>query len=144
MIVKILITPEGKTPVYASNGAAGADIYSANTVPIAIRPRERKLIPTGIYMDLPQGFEAQIRSRSGLALKEGIVVLNSPGTIDSDYRGEINVILINHGDSTFIVQPKMRIAQMVIAPAIRVMFEEVTNITNTERGSSGFGSTGKE
>ena len=128
-------------PSYATMGAAGMDLRSAES--LTIKPRERALVATGIAVALPHGFEAQVRPRSGLAVKHGVTVLNAPGTIDCDYRGEIKVPLINHGDEDFIIARGDRIAQMVIAPALQVTLEEVSLLNGTPRGTGGFGSSGK-
>ena len=128
-------------PSYATAGAAGMDLRSAEA--LCIKPRRRALVATGIAIALPDGFEAQVRPRSGLAVKHGVTVLNSPGTIDCDYRGEIKVPLINHGDEDFIITRGDRIAQMVIAPAPQVILEEVSSLDETSRGKGGFGSSGK-
>ena len=127
-------------PSYAHPGDAGLDLYSAITA--SIEPGEAKLVGTGISIELPPNTEAQVRPRSGLALKQGITVLNTPGTIDHGYRGEVGVILINHGRTRFDVQPGMKIAQMVIASCITVSVEEVAELSGTARGQGGFGSTG--
>ena len=131
-------------PAYQSAGAAGLDLMAA--IPaharLVIEPGARELVPTGLTMELPQGYEAQVRPRSGLALKSGVTVLNSPGTIDSDYRGEIGVILINLGAEPFEITRGARIAQMVIAPVIQAQLIEVSEISETSRGAGGFGSTG--
>lgn len=142
--VKILVTlAQGASePVYATQGAAGCDLMAAIDAPITLKPGMRTLVPTGLKIALPLRYEAQIRPRSGLALKHGITVLNSPGTIDADYRGEIGVILINHGERAFSIEPKMRIAQMVIAKVERFSFVSVPYLDDTERGAGGFGSTG--
>jgi dUTP pyrophosphatase len=129
-------------PAYATTRSAGMDLLAANDGPQSLNPGERGMVSTGIAIALPPGFEAQIRPRSGLALKHGIAVLNSPGTIDADYRGEIGVILINHGTETFIVERGMRIAQMIIAPVSQATWEEVSELTQSDRGEGGFGSTG--
>lgn len=129
-------------PAYATALSAGMDLLAAVAEPLTLEPGQRKLIPTGIAIALPAGFEAQIRPRSGLALKNGISLVNSPGTIDADYRGEIGVIVINHGDQPFIVERGTRIAQMVIARHERAVWTEVNNLDETARGSGGFGSTG--
>ncbi len=131
-------------PHFASALAAGADIRAALREDVVLHPGEHKLIPSGFSMALPAGFEAQVRPRSGLALKHGIGVLNSPGTIDADYRGEVGVILINHGDTDFHIQRGDRIAQMVIAALPVVDFIEVDELDDTERGSGGFGSSGRK
>lgn len=124
--------------------AAGLDISAAVNEPVTLLPGERKLIPTGFQMALPEGYEAQIRPRSGLAFNCGITMLNSPGTIDSDYRGEVKVLVINHGEKAFIVNRGERIAQMVVAPVQRVSVVEAKELTDTIRGEGGFGSTGVE
>lgn len=129
-------------PAYESGGAAGMDLRAAVGEPVAIAPGERALIPTGLAIALPAGFEAQIRPRSGLALKSGIGVVNTPGTIDADYRGEIGVILINHGGETFTVERGARIAQMVVAPVAQASWIEVESLPGSARGAGGFGSTG--
>ncbi len=131
-------------PTYATSESAGVDLQAAITDPISLKPGERQLIPTGIFIELPKGFEGQIRSRSGLSLKNGVVVLNAPGTIDSDYRGELQVVLINLGQKVFIIERGMRIAQLVLAPLVHIQWHEISaeEISETERGSSGFGSTG--
>ncbi len=142
--ISIMITAEvGATPPeYRSSGASGADIRACLGGPVCIMPGERAAIPTGLRMEIPVGYEAQIRPRSGLALEKGITCLNSPGTIDSDYRGEIKIILVNLGDEPFTVRHGDRIAQMVIAPCCRVDFTLRDSLPETERGSRGFGSTG--
>lgn len=127
-------------PAYETLDSAGLDLRSSEKVVIA--PHERALVSTGLYIEIPAGFEAQIRPRSGLALKYGITVLNAPGTIDSDYRGEIGVILINLGDEEYLVNAGDRIAQMVISPIIQIEWDESNCLSGTERGSGGFGSTG--
>ncbi len=129
-------------PGYESASAAGMDIRAALDEPITLKPGERILIPTGLQMALPDGYEAQIRPRSGLAIRNGITMLNSPGTIDADYRGEVKVITINHGQEDFTVNHGDRIAQMVIAPVVQLSIEEVDSLDETERGAGGFGSTG--
>ena len=129
-------------PVYATSGAAGMDICAANEADIVLAAGERCAVPTGFAMAIPDGFEAQIRPRSGLALKHGISVANAPGTIDSDYRGEIAVIIINLGNAPFTITRGMRIAQMVIAPVTRGQFAEVADLDGSDRGEGGFGSTG--
>lgn len=129
-------------PKYATLGSAGADICASLPEPVVIKPSTIQLIPTGIAIALPAGFEAQIRPRSGLAAKHGVTVLNSPGTIDSDYRGEIKVLLINHGKNDFIVTPNMRIAQMVIAKYENVSWELTNELEDSARNAGGFGSTG--
>lgn len=129
-------------PNYESVAAAGMDLRAAVASPIVIKPGERVLIPTGLQMALPEGYEAQIRPRSGLAIRNGITMLNTPGTIDADYRGEVKVIAINHGDEEFVVHHGDRIAQMVITPVTQFPVVEVSDLDETERGQGGFGSTG--
>lgn len=129
-------------PAYATSQSAGMDLLAAVDKDIIIKPNERKLIPTGIAIALPEGYEAQIRPRSGLALKNGITVLNTPGTIDADYRGEIGIILINLGNEDFVISRGMRIAQMIIASYVQGIFSLVEDLDNTARGDAGFGSTG--
>ena len=129
-------------PGYATAGAAGMDLLAAVDAPLLIAPGTRKLVPTGLQVALPAGFEWQIRPRSGLALKNAILVANSPGTIDEDYRGEVQVILLNAGDQDFVVERGMRIAQAVLAPVVRAAFVEATELPATARGTGGFGSTG--
>lgn len=129
-------------PSYQTPHAAGMDLYSANSEPIIIEPGEIQMIPLGFAMALPDNYEAQVRPRSGLASKLGVTLPNAPGTIDADYRGEVSVPLINHGKEPFIVEPKMRIAQMVIAPVVQATFEVVEELDETDRGVGGFGSTG--
>lgn len=129
-------------PAYASPHAAGLDLHAAVNEPTMLPPGGRALLPTGIAIALPEGFEAQVRPRSGLAVRHGVTVLNSPGTIDSDYRGEIAVVLINHGDAPFRIERGMRIAQLVVAPVATVRWRETTTLTETARAEGGFGSTG--
>lgn len=129
-------------PAYATPGAAGMDLLAAVTEPLEIGPGGRALVPTGIAVALPPGFELQIRPRSGLALRHGIALPNSPGTIDEDYRGEIQVILLNTGHLGFTVERGMRIAQAVVAPVVRAVWSEVSELDGTARGAGGFGSTG--
>ena len=131
-------------PAYETSGAAGMDLRAAVPAnePLTLKPGQRTLVPTGFIFEVPEGFEAQIRPRSGLAIKNGITCLNSPGTVDSDYRGEVKVILANLGQDDFTVERGMRIAQMVIAPVTQVIVSEITEVSETQRGSGGFGSTG--
>jgi dUTP pyrophosphatase len=129
-------------PSYATEHAAGMDLIAAVAEPRVLAPGARALIPTGIAIALPPGFEAQVRARSGLALRHGIAVLNAPGTVDADYRGEVGVILINHGEAPFTVERGMRIAQLVIARHETVAWNEVTTLPESVRGAGGFGSTG--
>lgn len=144
--VKFVCLPhaEGLTmPSYETAGAAGMDLRAAITSPITLAPMQRALVETGLSMMLPPQFEAQIRPRSGLAAKFGVTVLNTPGTIDSDYRGEIKVILVNLGDTDFTIERGERIAQMVIAPVTQCVLTQVNELDETERGAGGFGSTGR-
>jgi dUTP pyrophosphatase len=129
-------------PAYATEHAAGMDLVAAVNEPITLNPGERAMVPTGLAIALPMGFEAQVRPRSGLAVKNGVTVLNSPGTIDADYRGEVKVILINHGKEPFTIERGARIAQMVIAPVTLAQWTETENLPETLRGEGGFGSTG--
>ena len=133
-----------EVPAYESDAAAGVDLRAAveKDAPIELKPGERVLVPTGLAMELPDNFEAQIRPRSGLAIKNGITALNSPGTIDADYRGEVKIILINHGQEIFTIERGMRIAQMVIAPIVQARFHVSDELSETKRGTGGFGSTG--
>lgn len=130
-------------PAYQTSQSAGMDLCAAVAGDVAIEPGAYTMVPTGFAIALPAGFEAQVRPRSGLAAKNGVTVLNSPGTIDADYRGEISVILINHGKAAFTVTRGMRIAQLVVAPVRTVMLEEKENLDDTARGAGGFGSTGR-
>ncbi len=130
-------------PAYATAGSAGMDLQAACAEPVTLRPGERELIATGIAIALPEGYEAQVRPRSGLAIKHGVTCLNSPGTIDSDYRGEIKVILANLGAEPVTIARGMRIAQLVIAPVTRISWRSVDALDHTARGAGGFGSTGK-
>lgn len=141
--VAFQILPSGRglaPPAHATSGAAGADLVSAEDITIA--PGEIHAVATGLALAIPQGFEGQVRPRSGLALKYGVTVLNAPGTIDSDYRGEVKVILVNHGKKAFVVSRGDRIAQLVIAPVTRISFQPVAELDETQRGTAGFGSTG--
>jgi len=143
--VKILRLPHGEgvpLPKYMSHAASGMDIYAAVEGEISLKPGERKLIPTGFKMALPEGYEAQVRPRSGLALKNGISVLNTPGTIDEDYRGEVGVILVNLGSEAFTIKRGDRVAQMVIKKVEQADIEEVESLSETHRSSGGFGHTG--
>ena len=143
MRVKIINKSDNQLPAYETASSAGMDLRAFTDADIVLKPFERKLIPTGLYIELPDGYEAQIRPRSGLAIKSGITVLNSPGTIDADYRGEIKVILINLSDTDFTIKSGDRICQMVIAKHEKAEFIEVDEISETERGAGGFGHTGK-
>jgi len=146
--VALLRLPHGEglpLPTYATSQSAGVDLMAAITDPLLIKPFERRLIPTGISIALPHGYEAQIRPRSGLALKQGITVLNTPGTIDADYRGEIQVILINLGTEDFLIERGLRIAQMVLSPVSTLCWTEVEqhlDVAHNDRQEGGFGSTG--
>ncbi len=131
-------------PSYATSGSAGMDLKANLEAPVTLSPLERALVPTGLFIALPEGFEAQVRPRSGLAARCGITVLNTPGTIDADYRGEIKVILVNLSSEPFTVNPGERIAQMVVARHERVEWEEVSALDETDRGEGGFGSTGRK
>ncbi|MBN1989041.1 MAG: dUTP diphosphatase [Bacteroidales bacterium] len=142
MEVKIINKSDNPSPEYATNHSAGADIRAYLDKPITLKPLHRVLVPTGLYVELPIGFEAQIRPRSGLALMKGITVLNSPGTIDADYRGEIGVILINLSADDVVIEPGERICQMVIAQHETVTFTQVDVLSETHRGGGGFGHTG--
>ena len=129
-------------PSYATAFSAGADLFAALGATIQLLPGARSVVPTGLAIQLPSGFEAQVRSRSGLAASHGITVLNSPGTIDADFRGEIGVIMVNHGTEAFSIEHGMRIAQLIIAPVLTAVWEEVSELEDTSRGTKGFGSTG--
>ncbi|MGC6402591.1 MAG: dUTP diphosphatase [Flavobacteriaceae bacterium] len=131
-------------PQYESDAAAGLDLRANIEAPIVLAPLQRRIVPTGLSIALPEGYEAQIRPRSGLAAKYGLTVLNAPGTIDADYRGDIGVILINLSEEEYTLQPGERIAQMVVAPFIQIRWEEVNSLSATARGEKGFGSTGKQ
>lgn len=143
MKVQIINRSSHPLPTYATALSAGMDLRANLSEPITLAPLQRALIPTGLYLALPAGYEAQVRPRSGLALKHGITVLNSPGTIDADYRGEVGVILINLSDTSFTIADGERIAQLVIAQHESIVWEEVSDLGETERGSGGFGHTGK-
>ena len=141
--INVFCMKGGQLPLYATDKAAGADLFAnLDGKSVTLEVGQRELIPTGIIIELPDGYEAQVRSRSGLAHRHGVAVLNSPGTIDSDYRGEIKVILINLGDKPFTINDKERIAQLIIAPVSRCSFNQVVQLTTTQRGEKGFGSTG--
>lgn len=143
MTVKIVNQSPYPTPSYATEQSAGVDLRANITEKMALEPLQRALVPTGLFIALPKGFEAQVRPRSGLAIKHGITVLNTPGTVDADYRGEIKVILVNLSDQPFEILPGERIAQMVIARHETVQWEETDSLDATQRGAGGFGSTGK-
>ncbi len=140
--IPICVKSGGTIPRYSSKDASGADLYAAIEEKILLKPQESILIPTKISVEIPEGFEMQIRPRSGLALQYGITVLNTPGTIDADFRGEIGVILINHGKIPFEIVPKMRIAQMVLSPICQALFVEKEHVAISERGEGGFGHSG--
>jgi dUTP pyrophosphatase len=140
--VRILNRGRHPLPHYATDHSAGMDLRANLEAPIMLAPGQRALIPTGLFLELPEGTEAQVRPRSGLAFKHGVTVLNSPGTIDADYRGEVGVLLINHGQEPFSVNDGERVAQLVVARYLRVSFEEVPDLRATERGAGGFGHTG--
>lgn len=144
MKVKIINKSKHQLPEYATPYSAGVDLRANIDEPIILKPLERALIPTGLFIELPEGYEAQIRPRSGLAAKHGLTVLNSPGTIDADYRGEIRVILVNLSGEEFVINDGERICQMVIAAHVQVKWEETDNLDETERGDGGFGHTGKK
>lgn len=143
MNVRIINKSRHTLPEYATEYSAGLDLKANIDTDITLQPLERALIPTGLYIELPQGYEAQIRPRSGLALKHGLTVLNSPGTIDADYRGEIRVILVNLSNDPFVIKDGERICQMVVAAHARVEWSETDNLDETVRGAGGFGHTGK-
>lgn len=136
-------TESGKLPKYMSEHAAGADVCAANSEPVEIAPGGTALIPTGVYLEIPEGFEVQVRPRSGLAFKHGVTILNAPGTIDADYRGELKVLLVNHGATAYVVQPGERVAQLVVAKVEKAVFEPADGLADSGRGHGGFGSTGK-
>ncbi len=140
--VKIINQSENPLPHYQTEDAAGMDLHAHLPATVTLQPLERQLIPTGIYIELPPGYEAQIRPRSGLAYRHGITVLNSPGTIDADYRGEIKVLLVNLSNQAFAIQPGDRIAQMVVAAHEQVAWQAVETLGETIRGTGGYGSTG--
>jgi dUTP pyrophosphatase len=140
--IKIVNKSDNPLPAYETVGSAGMDLRAQLSEPVILKPLQRALIPTGLFIELPDGYEAQIRPRSGLALKKGLSLLNSPGTIDSDYRGELKIIMINLSNETTIINTGERIAQMVIAKYEKVAFTEVDELTDTDRGAGGFGHTG--
>jgi dUTP pyrophosphatase len=142
MTVKVVNTSGNALPAYATPLSAGVDLRAALEAPVELKPLERALVPTGLYMQIPAGYEGQVRPRSGLAAKHGITVLNTPGTIDADYRGEIKVILVNLSNVPFTIVPGERIAQMVFARCEQARLEEAVSLDETERGAGGFGSTG--
>ena len=142
MTVKVVNTSGNALPAYATPLSAGVDLRAALEAPVELKPLERALVPTGLYMQIPAGYEGQVRPRSGLAAKHGITVLNTPGTIDADYRGEIKVILVNLSNLPFTIVPGERIAQMVFARCEQAQLEEAVSLDETQRGAGGFGSTG--
>jgi dUTP pyrophosphatase len=143
MKVKVINRSAFALPSYATPLSAGMDLKANLTEPIVLEPLQRALVPTGLFLGIPEGYEAQVRPRSGLAAKHGITVLNSPGTIDADYRGEVKVILVNLSSESFEIKPGERIAQLVVARCEQVAWEEVPELDETRRGEGGFGSTGK-
>lgn len=143
MEINIINQSNNPLPAYETSHSAGMDLRAFLDTPVTVAPGERVMIPTGLYTEIPPGYEAQIRPRSGLAWKHGITVLNSPGTIDADYRGEIRVVLINLGQDVFTIQNGDRIAQMIVASHEQVSWKPVTQLSDTSRGSGGYGSTGK-
>ena len=143
MRIPVINQSNNELPAFATPSSAGMDLRAFLDSDIVIAPGERALVPTGLHMALPVGYEAQVRPRSGLAYKHGVTVLNSPGTIDADYRGDVGVILINHGDSDFVVQSGDRIAQLVVAQYASFTWDAVTDLSDTARGEGGFGHTGK-
>ncbi|GAA0534893.1 dUTP diphosphatase [Chitinophaga japonensis] len=143
IIVKIINRSANPLPSYATADAAGMDLRAHLETAVTLQPLERTLLPTGLFMELPAGYEAQVRPRSGLAIKQGLTLLNTPGTIDADYRGEIKVIIINLSNEPQTIAPGDRIAQMVVSPVTQVKLEAVEILTTTERGNGGFGHTGK-
>jgi dUTP pyrophosphatase len=143
VVIKIVNKSNNPLPKYESAQAAGMDLRTSIDEPVTLQPLERKLFPTGLFLELPAGYEAQVRPRSGLAMKHGITVLNTPGTIDADYRGEVGVILVNLSGEAFTIEPGERIAQMVIARHEQPEVMEVTELSQTERGAGGFGHSGR-
>lgn len=147
MTAKLRLRRTGATqvplPAYQTPGSAGLDLCAAITESVRLEPGARRLIPTGLIFEIPEGHEGQVRPRSGLALKHGISIVNSPGTIDSDFRGEVGIVLINHGQEPYVVEPLSRIAQIVICRVEQVAIEEADSLTETSRGAGGYGSTGQ-
>ncbi|MFL5808966.1 MAG: dUTP diphosphatase [Flavisolibacter sp.] len=141
--VKIVNTSNNPLPEYATDGASGMDLRAHLTEPLLLEPMERKLVPTGLFIEMPNAYEAQVRPRSGLAIRQGITCLNSPGTVDSDYRGEIKIVLVNLSGETQIINPGDRIAQLVLQRVEKIDWKQVTMLTETVRNEGGFGSTGK-
>jgi dUTP pyrophosphatase len=144
LTVRIINKSSHPLPAYATSGSSGMDLRANLSSSLSLKPMERQLVPTGIYLEIPDGFEAQIRPRSGMAIKQGITCLNTPGTIDADYRGEIKVILINLSGEEQLIQNGDRIAQMVFQKIEKAIWEETSSITETERNAGGFGHTGKQ
>lgn len=144
LTVKVINQSKHPLPAYATDLAAGLDLKANISEPITLKPLERQLVSTGLFIELPAGYEAQIRPRSGLAFKNGITVLNSPGTIDADYRGEVKVLLVNLSSSDFVINDGERIAQMVVAKHEQIRWEQVTVLEESNRGAGGFGSTGRK
>jgi len=144
MKVKIVNNSNNKLPAYSTENSAGMDIHAFLDKPIILKPFQRKIIPTGLFIELPKGYEAQIRPRSGLAINHGVTILNTPGTIDSDYRGEIGIILINLSDEEFVINNGDRICQMIISRHEKIYWENVEKVNKTRRGKGGFGHTGKK
>jgi dUTP pyrophosphatase len=142
--INIINKSANELPAYATAGSAGLDIRANIETAITLQPLERNLVPTGLFMEIPTGYEVQVRPRSGLAVKQGLTCLNTPGTIDSDYRGEVKVLLINLSNEPQVIQPAERIAQMVVAKVEQAILTEVKELTETERGAGGFGHTGKQ
>ncbi len=140
--IKTLEHFQGQLPAYQSDGASGFDVCAQLKERIVVKPKERFLVPTALSFEIPYGYELQARPRSGLAIKQGISLVNSPGTIDADYRGEVKIIIINFGESNFEIEPGDRIAQLVLCPVIKAILQPVNELNSTERGAGGFGSTG--
>lgn len=143
MEIKVINKSNNELPHYATTDSAGLDIRAFLKEAVTLKPLERRLIPTGLYLEIPTGFEVQIRPRSGFAFKQGVTVLNSPGTIDADYRGEIGVLLINLSNEDVIIESGERVAQMVVAPFVQAQLKQTDELSETNRGEGGFGSTGK-
>ncbi len=143
MHIKVINSSRYDLPSYATTGSSGLDIKANNELPLVVNSLERCLVPTGLFLEIPEGYEAQVRPRSGLAAKHGISVLNSPGTIDADYRGEIKVILVNLSHEPFTIEPGERIAQLVFSKVEQITWVDVNNISATDRGEGGFGHTGR-
>ena len=142
--VRVVKQTENPLPAYETPDSAGMDLRAELAEPVRLEPGARALIPTGLHLQIPRGYEGQVRPRSGLALKQGLTVLNSPGTVDSDYRGDVGVILVNLSSQTQTVEPGDRIAQLLVAPVVQARLREVTELAESERGAGGFGSTGRK